>query len=113
MRDLIIYKKALELIIKVYRLIKDSNSLHRDFSLCDQLKRASVSVLTNIAEGYYRSNKQSKNYLQISSGSTNEVVALLDVVCSIYKIEVDKLQEDYKILGRQINAFSKTLITDN
>ena len=112
LNDLIIYKKALDLTKKVYKLIEDNPTLKKDFSLCDQLKRAAISILTNIAEGYFRTRKMSQHYLQISSGSANEVVSLLDVVSVIYKIYTTDLQEEYITLGKQINAFSKSL-TDN
>lgn len=106
--DLRIYKKALELVGKIYLLIKNNQKLTKDFSLCDQLKRAAVSVLTNIAEGYFRSKKQSRYYLDIASGSCNEMVSLLKIVDLVYQINTDNLQEEYKILGKQINSFSKT-----
>jgi four helix bundle protein len=109
MENLIIYKKALSLIKEIYDLIKINRNLSNDYSLCDQLKRASVSVITNIAEGYYRSNKQTINYLKISSGSTNEIVELLQIISVIFSINTDKLQKEYKILGRQINSYSNKL----
>lgn len=109
MEKLRIYQKALELILKIYKLIRDNPSLAKDFSLNDQLKRAAVSILANIAEGYYRSKKQFQNYLKISSGSSNEIVALLQVIALVYSIETMDLQDEYKLLGKQINAFSKTL----
>jgi len=83
--------------------------LSRDFSLCDQIKRASVSVAANIAEGYYRSQRQTKNYLGIASGSANETVTLLVIINSVYDIKTEDLQNEYKVLGKQINAFSKTI----
>jgi four helix bundle protein len=103
-----IYKKALELVKTIYQLVKDNPKLSKDFSLCDQLKRAAVSVITNIAEGYFRSKKQSQNYLEISSGSTNEVVSILKIVKVVYKIDTNLLQENYTVLGKQINSFSST-----
>ena len=77
MKKLIIYQQSLKLIAQIYLLIRSNKQLQRDFSLCDQIKRASVSILTNIAEGYHRHVKQWRNYLKIASGSANEVVALL------------------------------------
>jgi four helix bundle protein len=106
--NLRIYKKALELVGKIYQLIKNNSELIKDFSLCDQLKRASISVITNIAEGYFRRKKQSHYYLEIASGSCNETVSLLQIVELVYKINTKNLQEEYKILGKQINSFSKT-----
>lgn len=104
-----IYQKALDLVSKIYLLIKNNPKFSHDYSLNDQLKRASVSILTNIAEGYERSKKHYQSYLSISSGSANETVSLLQVVNCIYGIVTSELQIQFKILGKQINAFSKSL----
>ncbi len=109
MEKLRIYQTALKLIAEIYSLIKNNPILAKDWSLCDQLKRAGVSVLSNIAEGYLRSTKQFKNFLQIASGSANEIVAQLQVISLVYEIQTSELQESYRILARQIGAFSKTL----
>lgn len=106
--DLIIYNKALELVKKTYQLINYNQVLKSDFSLADQLKRASVSVAANISEGYFRSRKQTKNYLEIASGSSNEMVTLLKIGFIFYKIHTVELQNDYVILGKQINSFSNS-----
>lgn len=106
--NLKIYKKALDLVVKVYNLVETNPNLKKDYSLSDQLKRAAVSVAANIAEGYFRSKKQTRNYLEISSGSTNEMVTLLTIVNLVYKIDTHELQEEYIILGKQINSFSSS-----
>lgn len=113
MEKLTVYNKALEQIVKIYSLIRSSKNLGKDFSLCDQIKRASVSVATNIAEGYNRSPNQFRNYLHISSGSSNEVVALLQIIYSVHKIETLKLQEEYKYLGKQIFLMSKRVSSNS
>ena len=105
--DLIIYKKALNLIVKVYKLIHNYPRLVKDYSLCDQLKRACISVAVNISEGYLRSQKQFLYYLDVSSGSSNEMITLLTVVELVYKINTKELIEEYLYLGKQIKAFSK------
>lgn len=105
-KDLRIYQKALELVKEIYNLIERNPRLSKDYSLCDQIKRASVSVPANISEGFFRSKKQTKNYLEISSGSSNEVVTILKIIFLVYKIDTGKLQEEYTVLGKQINSFS-------
>lgn len=105
-KDLRIYQKALGLVKDIYLLIKSNLKLSKDYSLCDQIKRASVSVAANISEGFFRSKKQTKNYLEISSGSANEVVILLKIIFMVYEIDTSKLQDEYVILGKQINSFS-------
>ena len=109
MEKLRIYQAGLILIQEIYLLINKNRQLRSDYSLADQLKRAAVSVLANIAEGYGQTIKQNKRYLQIASGSANEVVALLQVVEVVYLIETGQFQEKFRVLGKQINSFSKTL----
>lgn len=109
LKDLIIYQNAIKLVKSIYLIINVSPKLNKDYSLCDQLKRASVSVAANISEGYFRSIKQTKNYLEIASGSTNELVTLLTIVVEVYGIDTSKLQNEYIILGKQINSFSNSI----
>jgi len=106
--DLIIYNKALNLVKNTYQLINNNQILKRDYSLTDQIKRSSVSVVANISEGYFRSIKQTRNYLEIASGFSNETVTLLKIIFLIYQIETKELQNEYIILGKQINSFSKS-----
>ena len=113
MEKLTVYNKALEQIPKIYSLIRSAKNLGNDFSLCDQIKRASVSVATNIAEGYNRSPNQFRNYLHISSGSTNEVVALLQIIHAVHEIDTIKLQQEYRYLGKQIFLLSKRVSSDS
>lgn len=96
------------LVCKVYRLIRLNIALQHDYSLCDQIKRATVSVVVDIAEGYFRSKKQSQNYLKISLGSTNEVVTLLRIIQLVYAINTAELQNSFLNLGKQINSFSSS-----
>jgi len=104
--NLQIYTKSKTLVTKMYRLTQENQKLARDYSLCDQIRRASVSVSCNISEGYYRSKKQTKNYLEIASGSANEVVTLLEIINEVYSIDTKDLQEEYRYLGKQINTFA-------
>lgn len=104
--NLIIYKKALNLTKQVYDLIKLNPHLLHDFSLCDQLKRASISVAANISEGYCQTKKHFKSYLKIASGSANETITLLEIIKLVYQIDTQLLQNEYRILAKQISSFS-------
>lgn len=108
MDKLRIYKQALKLIREVYKLIQTNEALRKDFSLNDQLKRASISIILNIVEGNARGIKQFKNYLNIACGSCNEVVAALEIIEAVHDISTSKLKEEYLILARQITAFSRS-----
>ncbi|MCC5668217.1 four helix bundle protein [Nostoc sp. CHAB 5784] len=81
--DLRVWQKGIELVKQVYILTKDGE-LSRDFGLRDQLRRASVSIPTNIAEGFERySRKEYVNFLNIAKGSAGEVRSLLRVALEV------------------------------
>ena len=72
--DLICWKKSRELAKGVYGAFKNCN----DYGFRDQIQRAAVSVVSNIAEGFERGTKQEFiNYLYIAKGSAGEVRAQL------------------------------------
>ena len=58
--DLLVWQKAIEFVKKVY-LVANEGNLKRDFGLRDQMRRAAVSISTNIAEGFERASR--KEYL--------------------------------------------------
>jgi four helix bundle protein len=83
--DLIVWQKAIALVKLVY-VVTDEGGLKRDFGLKDQIRRAAVSISTNIAEGFERSSrKEYLQFLNIAKGSAGEVRSLcrvaLDVGC--------------------------------
>lgn len=72
--DVIAWQKAEDLTIAVYKATKDI----RDYGYKDQIQRASVSIMNNIAEGFERqSNKELIHYLYISKGSCGEVRSMV------------------------------------
>lgn len=83
------------------------------FSLTDQLLRASLSILLNIAEGSgKRSDKELNRYLNIALGSVSETAALLDVLHELKILPSQKLDELEKLnkdLARQLSGFKKHL----
>ncbi len=72
-RDLHVWKRAIQMTVTVYRL---TATFPRDeqFGLTSQLRRASVSVASNIAEGYGRNSRgEYKHFLGMARGSNSEV----------------------------------------
>ncbi len=89
LEELIIWKKSIELTKKVY-LICQSLPLDEKFGLISQIKRSSVSVASNIAEGAGRnSNKEFIQFLGIANGSSFELQTQL-----ILSVELNFLQKD-------------------
>ena len=71
--DLVAWQLARELVKEVYR-VTSSGNFSRDFGLRDQVRRAAVSVISNIAEGFERhGNKEFIQYLYQAKGSCGEV----------------------------------------
>ena len=77
--DIDAWKKARELTQAVY-LISGSGQFAKDFGLRDQIQRAAVSVMSNIAEGFERGGtKEFYQFLSIAKGSTGEIESQLYV----------------------------------
>ena len=114
-RKLIAYVKAREVRRKVYRLIKNFPK-EEQFALCDQLRRAAVSITSNIAEGMTRySNKDKTHFLEISFGSLMEVMSQLEVAYDEKYINEDDfnnmetlIAETARVLSGLQNSFNST-----
>ena len=117
-RKLIAYVKACEVRRKVYQLIKKFPK-EEQFALCDQLRRAAVSITSNIAEGMTRySNKDKTHFLEISFGSLMEVMSQLEVAYDEKYINEDDfnnmetlIAETARVLSGLQNSFNSS--TDN
>jgi four helix bundle protein len=97
------------LAVKIYRLFETS----KDYSFKDQIQRASVSVMNNIAEGFERkTNNEFKQFLFIAKGSCGEVRSMLILAKELNKIEKNKAEELYSLseeISKIISGFIKTL----
>lgn len=72
------WKHAQKLMVQVNSLIKENEGVNRNYSLRDQLFRATMSISNNIAEGFGRhSNKEFLRFLNIAQGSANEVESMI------------------------------------
>ena len=110
--DLIIWQRSVELAAGIY-LMTDSESPRTDFALKDQLRRATISISANIAEGFERhSRKEYLNFLNIAKGSSGEVRSLLEVAARVGYINADQLQalrEKSKFLSGSIANHMKSI----
>lgn len=109
--NLYIWQESRSVVNDIYTLMKDC----RDFGFKDQIQRASISIMNNIAEGT-ESGSDAKyiNFLNISRGSCSEVHSML-YLCEDFKIcsqeERIKIQKKIKLLSvgivNLINYISK------
>ena len=106
------YKIAKEFTIYVYSLIRKFPSFEQ-YALCDQLRRATVSVPSNIAEGMGRmAIKERIHFLEISYASMTEALCQLDISESLGYITLEELQKAEEIsdrLGRVMSGLRKSL----
>lgn len=90
--DALSWQKAKTLNILVYKHFKNI----KDYSFRDQIQRASVSIMNNIAEGFERnSDKELKQFLYISKGSCGEVRSMLILGLELNYIDKTQYQEMY------------------
>jgi four helix bundle protein len=110
--DLRVWQKGIELVKQIY-LVTGDGELKRDFGLRDQLRRAAVSVPTNIAEGFERSSrKEYLLFLNIAKGSAGEVRSLLRVALEVGymdQLKYDQLRDAVLTLSRYLSNQIKSL----
>lgn len=93
--DIDAWQKARELTKAIYAMSNDGQ-FARDFGLRDQIRRASVSIMSNIAEGFGRGgNKEFMQFLSTAKGSASEVQAQLYVALDAGYIDQEQFQKLY------------------
>jgi four helix bundle protein len=108
-RELKVWQEAKQLAVHIYR-ITTNEKFSKDYGLRDQVRRASVSIASNIAEGYEKeSNKDFVRYLLIAKGSLSELRTQLEIALEIGYIN-DKVFEKIEDECQKINAMLINLI---
>ena len=96
--DLAVWQEARKMTQIVYCLTS-SGAFSRDWGFRDQIRRASVSVMSNIAEGFERDgDKEFRRFLLIAKGSVGEVRAQLYVALDNRFIDTKVFQELYEMV---------------
>ncbi len=110
--DMEAWQKALEMTKALYQLTS-AGEFGRDFGLRDQIRRAAVSIMSNIAEGFERGgDKEFRQFLALSKGSAGEVRSQLYVALHIGYIDqaqFDRLYGQASVIGRLLGGFIKYL----
>lgn len=109
-RDLVAWQRAMELAERVYAIAADLPESER-FALSQQLRRAAVSVPSNIAEGYGRhSRKEFVKFLRIARGSVCELLTQLELARRLKLIAHDPQTSDLaEETDRVLNALIRSL----
>jgi len=107
--DILAWQESKELVALVYQEFRNC----RDYAFRDQIQRAAVSVMNNIAEGYERKgNKEFAKFLYISKGSCGEVRSMLYLSLElgyICKTDFDKFHDKTLHISSMLSNFIKTL----
>jgi len=110
--DIKAWQLAKDVVVEIYRISRHSQ-LVKDFALKEQIQKAAVSVMSNIAEGFEReSRKEFIQFLIIARGSCAEVKSLLYLILELEFIDKIKFKELYNKLteiAKMINGFIKYL----
>lgn len=110
--DIITWQKAKELCVYNYDVLKKN----QDYGFKDQLQRASVSIMNNIAEGYDRfGNKEFRHFLFIAKGSCAEVRSMLILAKELkYFTEAEyvKASSLAEEISKMLSSFIRTIHTN-
>ena len=112
-RKLIAYVKAKEIVKHTYKLLKNFPAEER-YAMCDQLRRASISITSNIAEGINRfSVKDKSHFIEMAFGSLMEVSSQFEIaeelgyITAEDKLSMDMLiDEEARLLSGLLNSYT-------
>src|SRR3989344_7092792 len=90
-KKLTVYQKTKILVLEIYKITEKYPS-NEQFVLVNQMRRAAISILANIVEGYAKkSSKEFSRFLTISIGSLTELEVFLDLSCDLDYIDLTTL----------------------
>ena len=111
-RKLQIYERSYKAARAIYEMSKTFPK-EEMYGITNQIRRASLSIPLNIAEGYVKreSQQEFKRFLMMAIGSSNEVSVLLDFVKDlgfIPQAQYEKASREYEELSKMLNTFIQT-----
>lgn len=106
-KNLNVYQDAKALVVVIYKLLEEFPEVER-YALCNQIRRAAISITSNIAEGVSRmSNKEKIHFIEIAFASMMEVDSQLDISVELGFIKREQyinINEQMDAIGRQLSA---------
>ena len=111
-RELIVWQKAMDLTMEIYRLVKHLPK-EETFALSDQMRRAAVSIPSNIAEGQGRiTSKEFIRFLSMARGSLGELSTQLEICERLQYIDFSITAPAHDLIleiSKMLNALSKSI----
>lgn len=112
-QDLEVWKRAVDLTVSIYEACNKLPNTEL-YAIADQMKRAAVSIPSNIAEGQKRFGaRDTLQFCNIALGSLAELETQLIIVKKVYKIDIDKILYECEIISRMLHALTKSLRAKN
>jgi len=106
-RQLQVWQRSKALAVLIYK-VTDTGRIVQDFGLRDQMRRAAVSVCSNIAEGDERdSDRDSSRFFSIAKGSLAELITHIEVAGEVGYLPTEKileLENECDTIGKMLGA---------
>ena len=104
-RELEVWQKSMDFVEDVYKALK-AFPAEEKYGLCDQIRRAAVSIPSNIAEGFGRdTNAEFARFLSIARGSLFEIATQLELANRLgYLPPKSGLYQQVESIGKMLNA---------
>ncbi len=105
-KNLDVYQRAYKQVKEIHQISQEFPNLEK-YEIGSQLRRAALSIVLNIAEGYGRKDSagEFQHFLRMAMGSCNEVRVLIELIKDlgyITEAKYQELEEAYEIIGRQL-----------
>ena len=113
-KKLDVYAKSRQLVVTVYSLLKHFPAEEK-YALCDQLRRAVISILSNIAEGSGRTSaKDQAHFFEMAFGSLMELSCQMDIACDlgyIEQLELTQVEEQAHRIAAMLSGLRRKCLT--
>jgi four helix bundle protein len=110
--DLKVWQRGVDFTVQIYSVTGDFPR-EETYGLSGQMRRASVSIASNIAEGFGRSSKEYGRYLQMALGSVAELETQIEIAHRISFIsdeDYTELASELTIVGKQLSALRQSVL---
>lgn len=108
-KDLIVYQKAYNMVLNIYKLTKDFPDVEK-YGLISQIRRCSISIPSNIAEGYRRGKREYVQFLKIAYGSCAELETQLSLSKDLGFVSEKEKFENIYILQEEVSKMLGAII---
>ncbi len=115
-KELIVWQKSIDFVVHIYELLKLFPE-NEKFALSQQIKRSSISIPSNIAEGWGRKTEKSFDYfLSVTRGSLYELQTQVLIAAKLNYISMDDstdIENKIDEIGKMTNALMNKLKTNS